>query len=357
MKKILIILMILVSSTAFSQVTLTADSSYIKIVKSGQPTLFYFTRDAKLAYDNAYLYFSNKSGSVTWEYTLPYADISSYNGILKAAPGFPNFTTLKANLVACIKYGKASGGGGSGIAAWGYITGTLSSQTDLWAAIRYKQDSTLNPFYFSGGKILARQNLNFAIGSATNPLHHLVIGANSANRYGFNVVFTSTNKYRPTLAEAKDTSTFNFDFTPGGKPLLALKSSDGSNTMDIDSNKVVLYGGQYSASKYTITATAGTPNTATVNWNNGNVQYLVLLNATSTATTFTFSNPKDGGRYILILKQPASGTAATVTWDGKVLWSNAATPVLTTTSNKVDIFSFIYDGTNDKYYGGNSFNY
>jgi hypothetical protein len=280
MKKILVILMILVSSvTTFSQVTLTADSSYIKIIKSGQPTLFFFTRDAKLAYDNAYLYFSNKSGSVTWEYTLPYADISSYNGILKAAPGFPNFTTLKANLVACIKYGKASGGGGSGIAAWGYITGTLSDQTDLWNYIQYVQDSTDNPMYYSAGKIRTRLPI-------------------------------------PTQ-----------------------------------------YTSQYTATKYTITATAGTPNTATVNWNNGNVQYLVLLNASSTATTFTFSNPIDGGRYILILKQPASGTAATVTWDAKVLWSNGVTPVLTVTSSKVDIFSFIYDGTNDKYYGGNSFNY
>jgi uncharacterized protein YxeA len=106
MKKILIVLMILVSSVTFGQVTLTADSSYIKIVKSGQPTLVYYTADVKMAYDNAYLYLTNKSTSTTWEYTLAYSTISSFNGVASTSGSFPNFATLKAYLVACLKYGK-----------------------------------------------------------------------------------------------------------------------------------------------------------------------------------------------------------------------------------------------------------
>jgi hypothetical protein len=106
MKKVFIILLILVSSTAFSQVTLTADSSYIKVVKAGQPTLVYYTADIKMAYDNAFLYLTNKSTSTTWEYTLAYSTISSFNGVASTSGSFPNFATLKAYLVACLKYGK-----------------------------------------------------------------------------------------------------------------------------------------------------------------------------------------------------------------------------------------------------------
>ena len=98
---------------------------------------------------------------------------------------------------------------------------------------------------------------------------------------------------------------------------------------------------QYYSPKYTTTTT--------VDWNNGNVQYVALTNG---GQTFTFANPKDGGRYILILKQPASGAAGTVTLPASVLWSGGTAPILTATNGKVDLISLIYDGTNSKYYGG-----
>ncbi|NTW32415.1 MAG: hypothetical protein HGB12_07300 [Bacteroidetes bacterium] len=102
--------------------------------------------------------------------------------------------------------------------------------------------------------------------------------------------------------------------------------------------------GQYASTKYTTTTT--------LNWANGNVQYIQLANG---AQTFTFANPLDGGRYVLILKQPSSGAAGTLTWPGTVMWSGVTAPTLTTTNNKVDIITFVYDGTN--YYAGNTLNY
>lgn len=103
---------------------------------------------------------------------------------------------------------------------------------------------------------------------------------------------------------------------------------------------------QYYSSKATCTTT--------LDWDNGNVQYIVLA---SGAQTFTFDNPKDGGRYILILKQPASGAAGTVTFPNTVLWSSGTTVVLSTTNSKVDVISLIYDGTNSKYYAGFNLNF
>lgn len=107
-----------------------------------------------------------------------------------------------------------------------------------------------------------------------------------------------------------------------------------------DSGAVMAATGQYFSAKYTTTVT--------LDWNNANVQYIVLA---SGAQTFTFANPKDGGRYILILKQPGAGAAGTVSWPATVLWPSGSAPTLTTTNSKVDVISFVYDGTNTKYYG------
>jgi hypothetical protein len=120
---------------------------------------------------------------------------------------------------------------------------------------------------------------------------------------------------------------------------VGIGTASPANKLDIIGNMVAY--GQYASSKYTTTTT--------LNWNNGNVQYIVLANGNQ---TLTFANPKDGGRYLLMLKQPASGAAGTATWPATVSWSGDVTPTLTTTNGKVDIVAFVYDGTNAKYYGG-----
>jgi hypothetical protein len=51
-----------------------------------------------------------------------------------------------------------------------------------------------------------------------------------------------------------------------------------------------------------------------------------------------------GKSFILLLKQDGTG-GRTATFTG-VKYSNAGTPVVTTTANKMDIFSFVADGTN-----------
>jgi hypothetical protein len=103
--------------------------------------------------------------------------------------------------------------------------------------------------------------------------------------------------------------------------------------------------GQYASTEHTTTTT--------LNWNNGNVQYIQLANGNN---TFTFANPISGARYLLILKQPSSGAAGTVTWP-TISWPSGAAPILTVTNNKVDIISFIYDATNAVFYGNYSQNY
>ncbi len=57
------------------------------------------------------------------------------------------------------------------------------------------------------------------------------------------------------------------------------------------------------------------------------------------------SNQRAGGTYTLFVAQDGTG-GRTITWNAVFKWSGGSTPSLTTTANKVDIFTFISDGTN-----------
>ena len=107
----------------------------------------------------------------------------------------------------------------------------------------------------------------------------------------------------------------------------------------------MLASGQYNSANFALTDGA----TIALNWNNGNVQSVTL----GGNRTFTFSNPVAGGRYLISLKQDATGSR-TITWP-TVKWRGGTAPTLTTTANKYDLITLIYDGTN--YYGDASLNY
>jgi hypothetical protein len=105
----------------------------------------------------------------------------------------------------------------------------------------------------------------------------------------------------------------------------------------------------YIETPYTATVTG----TVTINLSNGTFQILTMTSATNLAVTMPTS-PTTGQSFILVLKQPASGTANSVTWT-TVKWSGGTTPTVTATVGKADIFTFIYDGTN--WYGSYVQNY
>ena len=88
----------------------------------------------------------------------------------------------------------------------------------------------------------------------------------------------------------------------------------------------------------------GTVTTAsTISLTSGTVQTATLT--ASTACTFTMPTATAGKSFILLLKQAASTGNGTATFTG-VKWSSAGTPTMTATAGKMDIFSFVSDGTN-----------
>lgn len=82
---------------------------------------------------------------------------------------------------------------------------------------------------------------------------------------------------------------------------------------------------------------------ATVNWNtaNGNIATLTLggNRIMAAPTNLTVKT------YILVVNQDATGSR-TITWNSVFKWAGGAAPVLSTTANAKDVFSFFSDGTN-----------
>lgn len=76
---------------------------------------------------------------------------------------------------------------------------------------------------------------------------------------------------------------------------------------------------------------------------NGTVQTATLT--ASTACTFTMPTATAGKSFVLLLKQAASTGNGTATFTG-VKWGTAGAPTITAAAGKMDILSFIADGTN-----------
>ena len=75
----------------------------------------------------------------------------------------------------------------------------------------------------------------------------------------------------------------------------------------------------------------------------GTVQTATLT--ASTACTFTMPTATAGKSFVLLLKQAASTGGGTATFTG-VKWGTSGAPTITSTAGKMDILTFIADGTN-----------
>ena len=89
---------------------------------------------------------------------------------------------------------------------------------------------------------------------------------------------------------------------------------------------------------------------STISLTSGTVQTATLTSATP--CTFTMPTATAGKSFVMLLKQAATPTTATFSG---VKWGNAGAPTITATAGKMDILSFITDGTN--WYGSTSQGY
>ena len=110
-------------------------------------------------------------------------------------------------------------------------------------------------------------------------------------------------------------------------------SSGGTNIIVNDSQA-------YSSIQATETP-SGT--TLTIDWDLGN-SITVNLGSASGDVTLTLSNPAAGASYVVVVIQ--GSTARDIVWPAAVLWPAGITPIISTTDDDIDLFTFFYDGTN-----------
>jgi hypothetical protein len=86
--------------------------------------------------------------------------------------------------------------------------------------------------------------------------------------------------------------------------------------------------------------------TIAVDWSKGNSQAVTL----GGNRALTFSNGQKGGKYLLIIKQDATGSRM-VTWPASVRWpgdppqtGGQPASILTSTADKTDYITFFYNG-------------
>jgi hypothetical protein len=72
--------------------------------------------------------------------------------------------------------------------------------------------------------------------------------------------------------------------------------------------------------------------------------------------TVGFSNPADGGDYVVLVNSGAGGFTATFD-TADVSWPNSTAPVITTTASRIDAIRFVFDAMTGKYYGTFAQNY
>ena len=146
---------------------------------------------------------------------------------------------------------------------------------------------------------------------------------------GGSTSFTSTISASPAANRAVTVP--DADFTMVGvdltQTLTAKTLTNPTVTNYVES--VVAIGTVTSAS--TISLTSGTVQTATL--------------TASTACTFTMPTATAGKSFVLLLKQAASTGNGTATFTS-VKWGTAGAPTITATAGKMDILTFIADGTN-----------
>lgn len=146
---------------------------------------------------------------------------------------------------------------------------------------------------------------------------------------GGSTSFTSTISASPTANRAVTVP--DSDFTMTGNDLTQTLTNKTLTNPTVTSyvESVVAIGTVTSSN--TIALTNGTVQTATL--------------TASTACTFTMPTATAGKSFVLLLKQAASTGNGTATFTS-VKWGTAGAPTITATAGKMDILTFIADGTN-----------
>ena len=254
-------------------------------------------------------------------------------------------------------------GGNTAVGVSALASGSLSGASNVAVGNGALQSNTTGYFNEAVGQAALQLNTtgvqNVAIGaqallSNISGTNNAAVGVNAlqVNTGGGNVGvgFNSGN----ALTTGNNNTIIGSVAGTAGLSDTVIIAAGAAERMRIDSSGVISYTGSLTVSAYTETIVAsGTVGaSATLAITAGTVLTATLTSAT--ACTFTMPTATAGKSFILLLNQPASGTATTATFTG-VKFNASGAPTITATVGKMDILTFVSDGTN--WYGSYSQGY
>ena len=191
------------------------------------------------------------------------------------------------------------------------------------------------------GAVSGFQTFSTAIGN-TNTCYYTIVNG-SEWEVGLGTVGAGTLARTTVLKSSNAGSAVNF--SAGTKDVFGTYPADKAVDTDITqtlTNKTLT---NPTVTNYveTVVAIGTVTTTNTISLTNGTVQTATLT--ASTACTFTMPTATAGKSFILLLKQAATTGSGTATFTN-VKWGAAGAPTITAAAGKMDILTFVSDGTN-----------
>ena len=191
------------------------------------------------------------------------------------------------------------------------------------------------------GAVSGFQTFSTAIGN-TNTCYYTIVNS-SEWEVGLGTVAAGTLARTTVLKSSNAGSAVNF--SAGSKDVFGTYPADKAVDTDITQTLINKTLTNPTVTNYveSVVSIGTVTTTNTLSLTSGTVQTATLT--ASTACTFTMPTATAGKSFILLLKQAASTGNGTATFTS-VKWGTAGAPTITATAGKMDILSFVSDGTN-----------
>ena len=158
---------------------------------------------------------------------------------------------------------------------------------------------------------------------------------NSATTASVQSAYTAANNAATTASNAYTTANVGSNFISTGGTVTGNVSF--ANNVTVTQNLTI------KSITETLNAIGTVTSASTLTLTDGTVQTATLT--ASTACTFTMPTATAGKSFVLLLKQAATTGGGTATFTG-VKFGTSGAPTITATAGKMDILTFISDGTN-----------
>ncbi len=230
----------------------------------------------------------------------------------------------------------STGGGGSGVTSFA----TVGSTPTAAGASVSGATATLQPADAThAGVVAASGSQTLGTGSRTVLQGNFTIDGNNAVVPDFFITNSSGGNGRLRFDGLTSAQMLLKNSASAGLEISNASSGDVYLTVDLTAVKAIRLPRNVGFTFPTTLAPSGT--TQTIDWATGSSQTIDAASTTGTLV-LTFSNPVSGGRYIL-KTLGKTGRAWTMPTS---LWAGGVKPTVTAVDGAIDVFQFIYDGTN-----------